>query len=221
MYVDSEIGLRVMTLRISSIILCFVWAASARAEGARCADGALTLDRAAAKTAIPGSNRVLAVIECAASDAAENESVLALFAGETTPVCHAPLNLTDDSGNFFLGKIKSMESRPLADGSHVAAISLGGGEANLFWTSQAFIRIDDKCGVTQLAKFYSRMHYDEDDGSKCEGAKHTYKFLDGAKIELRRENVHCTPTKEVVTVETKTFDLDAMLREPSRRVIEP
>lgn len=210
-----------MISRFSLIVLCLAWAASAHAEGSRCADGALTLDRAVAQTTIPGSNRVLAVIECAASDGAEKEWALAQFAGDESPACHAPVQLMDATGTYFLGKIKSMESRPLADGSHVAAISLGGGEANLFWTSQAFIRIDDKCGVTQLATLYSRMHYDEDDSSKCEGAKHTYKFLDGAKIELRRENIHCTPTDEVVTVETKTFDLDAMLRDTKLRIVEP
>jgi len=149
--------------------------------------------------------------------------MLALYANASsdTPICFGRVELMDTSGNYFLGKIKSLEARTLADRSIVAVPSLAGGEANHFWTSQAFLRLDEKCGVTTLAKLYSRMHYDEDDGSKCEGAKHTYRFIDAATVELHRDHIHCTPTDEVVTAETKTFDLNKLLEDSSVRVMEP
>ena len=198
----------------TTVIMLLV--ASAAADEMPCATTQI------ANAAIPGADRVVKLLSCPAPDSSA-ESIVAVYAssGSDTPTCFGRVELMDQSGNYFLGKVKSLEARTLPDNSIIVVPSLAGGEANHFWTSQAFLRLDEKCGVTQLAKLYSRMHYDEDDGSKCEGAKHTYKFIEGGTVELRREKIHCEPTSEVVTVETKTFDLDAMLRDPKLRILEP
>jgi hypothetical protein len=187
-----------------------------------CAGAAAKLNRAEAAAAIEGTDRVVALLDCPAAKVGEQETIVAVFGNAATdaPVCFGHLKLMDNSGNFILGKVKSVEVRKLGD-ALVVVPSLAGGDASGPWTSQAFLRMDDKCALTLLAKFHSRMHYDEDDTSKCEGTKHTYKFLSSSTVEIRRDKVHCTATAEVAETTAQTFDLDAMVRNPQLRVVEP
>jgi hypothetical protein len=221
--IPKKFDMKTWSVVLTSCFLATVCIDVARADpAASCTDKVATLNKAAT-AAVKGSDKVVALLDCPATKGGSADTVVAIFANSqaNTPLCSSQIGLMDGSGNFYLGKIKSVEVRTLQDKSLVVVPLLAGGEPNHAWTSQAFIRLDDKCGLTQLAKIYSRVQYDEDDSSKCEGTRHVYKFLNESTVEIRRDQIHCTAAEEKVETTTKTFDLETLLRNPKLRIVEP
>jgi hypothetical protein len=171
---------------------------------------------------VADTERVVALLDCEGADA-HAPTIIALFDKNKldAPLCAAKLALTDAARGFFLPKTKSIAARAQADKSVFVAVESAGGESNDSWRSHSVARLDSQCALTPLTRVYTRMHYDEDNSAKCEGAKHTATFVGNARFEVRTDNIHCTPTDEKVETSTKELDLDALLRKPEARVFEP
>jgi hypothetical protein len=148
---------------------------------------------------------------------------VALFSASEvkTPICVAPLELANPPKSFFNLKRQELAVRSASDKSFVVVANLKGGTPYDEWTSLIFVRVDESCRTTPLARIYSRMHYDDDDASKCEGTQHGYRFVDASRVEVQRHKVHCTATDEQKSTTVTTLDLDALAGKPESRVFEP
>jgi len=191
------------------------------ADGARLCTGNAKLNGAGAAL-VADTDRVIALLDCEGADA-HAPTVIALFDKNKldAPLCAAKLTLTDSARGFFLPKTKAVAARAQTDKSLYVAIQSTGGESNDSWRSHSIVRLDAQCALTSLARVYTRMHYDEDNSAKCEGAKHNATFVGAAALEVRTDTIHCTPADEKVETTTKQLDLDALLRAPESRFFEP
>lgn len=189
-----------------------------------CTNNIAKLNRTETATVIKGTNNILAFLDCPAANDSGATSVVALFESTNTdvPTCFSHIRLMDKPGYHFWGTIESIEVRKLPDNTYIVVPTFSGGDAGDSWVSYALLRMDSKCGLTLLSKFYAGMYHDTDDSGKCDGESLTYKFENDSTIEIQRNKILCTKSdKKTIPVMTKRLDLNVLLHRPELRVFEP
>ena len=115
---------------------------------------------------VNGGPAILAFLDCPAANDGGAESIVAFFLPSRTskPICfdHIPLMRERGPRAFYYGGISALDVRALPDASHVAVLTLEGGDAGDSWVSYALVHIDSKCRATLLARSYASMHRDTD-----------------------------------------------------------
>jgi hypothetical protein len=192
-----------------------------------CSITTASLEDVKGATAIKGGNLVIAFLDLhdgpQGAEGGASKSVITLFDIRDTnvPLCFKQIDLMDQPSAYYYGHIKAVDARELPNGNFFVVALFAGGDGGDSWKSHAVLHIDTQCRPTVLAKFYDYSELD-DKGEVFESDKLNYKFESNfaIKIERYKERIinNVTTTKKV---SSKQLDLNALLRNPNLRTIEP